>query len=104
MLTVVRPPAPTFGPTDVKLARFNVLNFFNGDGPGGGFPISRGALTPTDFNRQRSKILTALAQMNADAVGLIEIENDGTGTNSALQDLVNERPEPNPGDRHLRFY
>ena len=89
VLTVVRPPAPTFGPTDVKLASFNVLNFFNGDGAGGGFPTSRGALTPADFNRQRSKILTALAQMNADAVGLIEIENDGTGANSALQDLVN---------------
>ena len=82
-------PAPTFGPTIVKLVSFNVLNFFNGDGAGG-FPTSRGALTPADFNRQRSKILTALAQINADAVGLIEIENDGTGANSALQDLVND--------------
>ena len=89
VLKVVRPPVPTFGTIDVKLASFNVLNFFNGDGAGGGFPTSRGALTLADFNRQRSKILTALAQMNADAVGLIEIENDGTGANSALQDLVN---------------
>ncbi|WP_051718580.1 ExeM/NucH family extracellular endonuclease [Hymenobacter sp. IS2118] len=88
LVTVVRPPVPTFGPTDVKVASFNVLNYFNGDGLGGGFPTSRGARTAVDFARQRSKIIAALVQMNADAVGLIEIENDGTGPNSAIQDLV----------------
>ena len=89
VVAIVRPPVPTFGPIDVKLASFNVLNYFNGDGTGGGFPTARGAATLADFQRQRSKILAALRQMNADAVGLIEIENDGTGANSALQDLVN---------------
>ena len=89
VVTVVRPPVPTFGPLAVKVASFNVLNYFNGDGQGGGFPTARGASTLVDFNRQRSKILAALLQMNADAVGLIEIENDGTGANSAIQDLVN---------------
>ena len=67
-------PAPTFGPTNVKLASFNVLNFFNGDGADGGFPTSRGALTPADFNRQRSKILTTLTQMNADVVGGLRLK------------------------------
>ena len=89
VVTVVRPPVPTFGPIDVKMASFNVLNYFNGDGLGGGFPTARGASTPADFARQRSKILVALTQMNADVVGLIEIENDGTGVNSAIQDIVN---------------
>ena len=89
VVTTVRPAVPTFGPGTVKVASFNVLNYFNGDGAGGGFPTARGALTLDDFNRQRSKILTALVQMNADVVGLIEIENDGTGANSAVQDLVN---------------
>ncbi|MCC3154199.1 ExeM/NucH family extracellular endonuclease [Hymenobacter sp. BT770] len=89
VLTVVRPPVPTFGPIAVKVASFNVLNYFNGDGAGAGFPTARGATTLADFNRQRSKILTALTQMNADVVGLIEIENDGTGANSAIQDIVN---------------
>ena len=89
VVQVVRPRVPTFGPLSVKLASYNVLNYFNGDGQGGGFPTSRGALTLTDFNRQRSKILVGLAQMNADVVGLIEIENDGTGPNSAIQDIVN---------------
>ncbi|MBU6119513.1 ExeM/NucH family extracellular endonuclease [Hymenobacter siberiensis] len=85
----VRPPVPTFGPTDVKIASMNVLNFFNGDGLGAGFPTSRGAKTLADFQRQRSKILVALSQMNADVLGLMEVENDGTGANSAVQDLVN---------------
>ncbi|GAB3590082.1 ExeM/NucH family extracellular endonuclease [Hymenobacter daeguensis] len=85
----VRPPVPAFGNAQVKLASMNVLNFFNGDGLGGGFPTSRGANTLADFQRQRSKIIAALTQMNADALGLMEIENDGTGPNSAIQDLVN---------------
>ncbi|MGY3088189.1 putative extracellular nuclease [Hymenobacter sp. UYAg731] len=85
----VRPPVPTFGPIDVKIASMNVLNFFNGNGLGAGFPTSRGALTFDDFQRQRSKILAAISQMNADVVGLMEVENDGTGANSAVQDLVN---------------
>ena len=88
-VVTVRPPVPTFGPTDVKIASMNVLNFFNGDGAGGGFPTSRGALTLADFQRQRTKIMAALTQLNADVFGLMEVENDGTGSASAVQDLVN---------------
>ena len=88
-VTTVRPPVPTFGPTDVKIASMNVLNFFNGDGAGGGFPTAREALTLADFQRQRSKIMVALTQLNADALGLMEVENDGTGSPSAVQDVVN---------------
>ncbi|RZJ94250.1 MAG: ExeM/NucH family extracellular endonuclease [Hymenobacter sp.] len=85
---VKRPAVPNFGQVDVKLASFNVLNYFNGDGQGGGFPSARGARSAEEFARQRSKIITALAAINADIVGLTEIENDGTGPSSALQDLV----------------
>lgn len=85
----VRPAVPVFTNAQVKVASMNVLNFFNGDGLGGGFPTSRGANTPADFQRQRSKILTALTRMNADVFGLMEIENDGNSANSAIQDLVN---------------
>jgi predicted extracellular nuclease len=84
-----RPAVPTFSATtDVRLASFNVLNYFNGNGAGGGFPTPRGATTADDFARQRAKILLALRQLDADAVGLMEIENDGTGAVSAIQDLV----------------
>ncbi len=88
-VVTVRPPVPTFGPLDVKIASMNVLNFFNGDGAGGGFPTSRGAATLADFQRQRSKIMAAFTQINADVLGLMEVENDGNGPASALQDLVN---------------
>ena len=90
VVQTARPKAPpAFGPLDLKLASFNVLNYFNGDGEGGGFPTARGAKTPEDFARQRRKIILALRQMNADVVGLTEIENDGNGSTSAIQDLVN---------------
>ncbi|SNC60478.1 hypothetical protein SAMN06265337_0268 [Hymenobacter gelipurpurascens] len=88
-LATVRPPVPAFGPLDLKVASYNVLNYFNGDGAGGGFPTSRGAKTPDDFARQRSKIIQGLVRMNPDIIGLTEIENDGTGPTSAIQDLVN---------------
>ncbi len=80
-----RPAAPAG--TDLRVLSFNVLNFFNGDGQGGGFPTPRGANTPSEFARQRAKILSALAEVQADVVGLIEIENDG-GPLSAQADLV----------------
>ncbi len=72
----------------LKVASFNVLNYFNGNGSGGGFPTSRGADTLAEFNRQRTKIITAMVALNADVVGLMEIENDGAGSLSAIQDLV----------------
>lgn len=80
-------PAETGG--GIRVATFNLLNYFNGDGLGGGFPTSRGADTLAEFTRQRDKILAALLAIDADVVGVVEIENDGYGANSAIQDLVN---------------
>ncbi|MCP5324839.1 MAG: ExeM/NucH family extracellular endonuclease [Oceanospirillaceae bacterium] len=65
----------------------NVLNYFNGDGSGGGFPTSRGAATPEGFAMQSDKIVAALTAMNADIVGLMEIENDGFDSASAITQL-----------------
>jgi uncharacterized protein len=84
-----RPSVPDIGATaNLKVASFNVLNYFNGDGSGGGFPTARGANSPAEFTRQKNKIISAITQINADLVGLIELENDGTGSTSAIQDLV----------------
>jgi hypothetical protein len=69
------------------VASFNVLNLFNGDGLGGGFPTSRGADTLEEYNRQLTKIVAAIDSINADVLGLMEIENDPT-PNSAIEDLV----------------
>ena len=81
------PAASVLG--SLKVASFNVLNYFNGNGMGGGFPTARGANTLAEFNRQRAKIAAALHQLDADVVGLMEIENDGYGSTSAIADLVN---------------
>jgi predicted extracellular nuclease/endonuclease I len=75
---------------NIKIASFNVLNYFNGDGLGGGFPTARGAHTAEEFTRQSEKVVSALVAINADVVGLMEIENDGFGPNSAIADLVNK--------------
>ena len=74
----------------LKVASFNVLNYFNGDGEGAGFPTARGASTLEEFTRQSSKIVSALADINADIVGLMELENDGFDTNSAIAELVQQ--------------
>jgi predicted extracellular nuclease len=78
-------PEPVGG--NLKIASFNVLNYFNGDGLGGGFPTARGAEDAEEFTRQRTKIISALRTINADVVGVMELENDAS-PNSALGDLV----------------
>ena len=86
-----RPAIPQFnGEGTIKVASFNMLNYFNGDGLGGGFPTARGADNFEEFTRQSSKIVAALSDINADIVGLMEIENDGFAANSAIADLVNK--------------
>lgn len=85
-----RPVAPTLPSTsNLKVASFNVLNFFNGDGLGGGFPTSRGAENVTEFARQKTKIVNAILGLNADVIGLTELENDGYGPYSAIAELTN---------------
>ncbi len=84
-----RPEAPAAVGGDVRVAAFNVLNYFNGDGAGGGFPTPRGANTPAEFDRQRAKIIDAITALDADVVGLMELENDDTaGEYGAIEDLV----------------
>ncbi|HET9602159.1 MAG TPA: ExeM/NucH family extracellular endonuclease [Acidimicrobiales bacterium] len=82
-----RPASPPDVGGDVQVAAFNVLNYFNGDGAGGGFPTARGASTPAELDRQRDKIVAAITALDADVVGLMELEND-TGPNSAIDELV----------------
>lgn len=90
--TIDKVNARDAAPDDVggtlKVASFNVLNFFNGDGMGGGFPTERGATDAAELARQTDKIVKALIDLDADIVGLNEIENDGFGPESAIQELV----------------
>lgn len=77
----------------VRVVAANVLNYFNGDGLGGGFPTSRGAGDLTEYQRQHDKIVAALLALDADVIALMEIESEDdliayTAT-SAIDDLVN---------------
>lgn len=83
------PPLKNGG--DLRIASFNVLNYFNSSysqsvrNPLG---QNRGAHSLKEFHLQSDKIATAIARMNADIVGLMEIENNGFDANSAVADLV----------------
>jgi uncharacterized protein len=72
-----RTAAPDEVGGNLKVASFNVLNYFT-------TLNSRGANDAAEFVRQRTKIIAAIAAINADVVGLIEIENN----TAAIQDLV----------------
>ncbi|KUZ69281.1 endonuclease [Burkholderia ubonensis] len=75
---------------NLRVASFNVLNYFNGDGLGGGFddPGNRGAKTYQEFLRQDAKIVSALKALDADVIGLMEIQNNGYGELSAVRQLA----------------
>jgi uncharacterized protein len=86
-----RPDAPEVGGS-VQVASFNVLNYFltldqSGNRCG---PLTnqdcRGADNQAEFDRQRVKIIEAIAELDADVVGLMEMENS-TGVEPAA-DLV----------------
>ncbi|GHB68230.1 ExeM/NucH family extracellular endonuclease [Persicitalea jodogahamensis] len=89
MPTNQRPANPPAVGGTLHVGSFNLLNYFNGNGTGGGFPTARGANTPTEFARQRDKTIKAIVESGVDVFALNELENDGYGANSAIQDLVN---------------
>ena len=75
----------------IKIASQNVLNYFNS--PYGGSPNlqsddNRGAEDEEQFERQEAKLVAALHEMDADVVGLMEIENNGFSDIGALATLV----------------
>ncbi|MEK6349307.1 MAG: ExeM/NucH family extracellular endonuclease [Burkholderia sp.] len=86
-----RGPAPArHAQADVRVASFNVLNYFNGDGQGAGFdaPDNRGAPTHAEFQRQEAKIVSAITALQPDVIGLMEIANNGYGDLSAVRQLA----------------
>jgi uncharacterized protein len=79
-----RTAAPEVG-GDITVSSFNVLNYFTTlTGPD-----ARGANDPVEFERQEAKIVSALADIDADVFGLIEIENNGTAV-ATLTAALNE--------------
>ncbi len=72
----------------LRVASFNVLNYFNGNGAEKTFPSGRGAHSKAEFARQDAKIVAAMKVIDADIFGLMEIENDGYGPHSAIAELA----------------
>jgi VCBS repeat-containing protein len=85
--------APTVGGT-LKVASFNVLNYFNDLDTNVNINTNgltfepRGANTATELTRQLHKIVQAIITSGADVLGLMELENNGYGANSAIQSLI----------------
>ena len=90
-----RPMAQVVVSGTLRVASFNLLNYFNTFGTTacvqgvGGVPTDcRGADNATEFNRQWPKTSQAILGLNADVIGLMELENDGYTITSAINDLV----------------
>jgi predicted extracellular nuclease/endonuclease I len=79
---------------NLKVASLNVLNYFNNIDDSGNVcgpsasSSCRGADSDLEFERQKAKTVAAIVAMNADIVGLMEIENNGFSEGSAIADLV----------------
>ena len=87
--TRVRPSPPDVG-GDIKVAAFNVLNYFTTFVEDN--PDARGAVNAAQFAIQKAKIVKAINALGADIVALQEIENSvklGEKPDEALKDLVN---------------
>ena len=82
-----RPAVPVVAGA-LHVAAFNLENFFNGDGQGGGYPTLRGARTAAEHQAQKAKLVATINALGADVAALMELENDGYGPQSAIAQLV----------------
>ena len=93
--------APEVG-GEIRVVSANVLNYFTTLG-------SRGADTQAEFIRQEDKIVAALCALDADIIGLIEIENNDNEALARLVEALSVRcgvpyayvESPNPGDDQI---
>lgn len=91
-----RPAAPAIGGS-VRVGSFNVLNFFTtiDGGQADCGPQNdqgcRGADSNAEYARQLEKTVTALTMLDADIIGLIELENNASESLSSLADAMNAR-------------
>ncbi|MGE8219875.1 MAG: ExeM/NucH family extracellular endonuclease [Stenotrophomonas acidaminiphila] len=96
-------PQPPVVAGALRIAAFNLENYFNGDGHGGGFPTLRGAKTFAQFQAQQAKLVATIRGLDADVAALMELENDGYGPDSAIAGLVCALNEGQGKDRHWAF-
>lgn len=80
----LRPATPaSVGSSTLRVVSFNVENYFATTGTG------RGPDNPAELVRKRDKVIAALTALNADVIGLIELEKGTQGTpDAALNDII----------------
>ncbi|MBA2666326.1 MAG: hypothetical protein H0U69_04745, partial [Trueperaceae bacterium] len=91
----VRNPRPTAPPDvggDLRIASFNVFNYFLTLG-------ARGARDARELERQSAKLVAALALLDADVLALAEVENDDGEALEALALALNAALEAGGSDR-----
>ena len=93
---------PTVTPNvggSLKVGSFNVLNYFltlddntASCGPSGNKQTCRGAETAAELQRQQDKLIPAIAKLDADILGLVELENSQNAAGADVKpqaDIVN---------------
>jgi len=91
-----RPGAPQVAGS-TRIASFNVLNLFSKVDNGASVcgpqanARCRGADSAAELSRQLEKVVSTIEQMGADIVGLIELENDASGSLSMIVNTLNSR-------------
>lgn len=88
---VSRTSAPSIAKSDLRVASFNVLNYFTSvaaSGDANPTGQNRGATKNEEFLIQQAKIVAAMTKMDADIIGLMEVENNGFGDGSAIKSLT----------------
>jgi uncharacterized protein len=85
--TNARPEAPSPVGGDVRVASFNTLNYFTTLTSMN--PDARGADTAEEFARQQAKEVAAIRGLDADVIGLMEVENNGATAIGSLVAALN---------------
>lgn len=103
-----RPAEPPGMESRLKVVSLNTYNYFNTfadcrAGLNGAAVDCRGANSPEELERQAAKLVTALRAPDAEVVALMEVENDGYSTESALADLTGRLNATLPTEKHYAF-
>ncbi len=83
-----RPQRPDVGEANVTVSSFNVLNYFTTIDDGGN--NARGADSESELQRQEAKLVSAIIALQADVIGLMEIENNLDAENRLVAALNRE--------------
>lgn len=100
-------PLPEKEQGRLRIASFNLLNYFNGQHNSQGevdfSRNARGATQQAGFELQEKRLVSAIRTIDADILGLLELENDGFEQHSAIQRLIAQLNQGQPEPKHYTF-